>query len=91
MPAGFSIRNKRLAVAGLLFLLLTTACYKAPVTGRSQLIFLPTALGRQMGAIAYRDLRQTQIMARGGYYEEVVKRYSESFEKEKYIITAKKK
>lgn len=74
MTSRFSIGNKRLAAAGLLLLLLTVACYKAPITGRSQFIFLPKVIGQQIGAIAYQDMRQTQVVARGGYYEEVLKR-----------------
>ena len=65
----------------LLFLLATViagaiaiACYKAPVTGRSQLIILSQSEENQMGIAAFQDVVKEEKISTNTNYNEAVKR-----------------
>lgn len=54
------------------FLLLN--CYKAPVTGRSQIILVSSEQAAQMGAVAFRELLKKEELSNNPIYNEAVVR-----------------
>ncbi len=58
----------------LLFLLLLAACYKVPITNRTQFIILPEAFERQLGAVAYLNVLETEKVSRNRHYNQAVAR-----------------
>jgi predicted Zn-dependent protease len=60
--------------AALVFVLLFIHCYQAPVTGRSQLILLPTEQVDQMGVAAFQEVVQKERLSSDRRYNEAVRR-----------------
>ena len=56
------------------FVFLFITCYKAPVTGRSQLILISPEMAAQMGATAFQDLLSKEELSNDPRYNEAVRR-----------------
>ncbi|MGH7884055.1 MAG: M48 family metallopeptidase [Thermodesulfobacteriota bacterium] len=65
-----------LHVLGLLFLFscLIIACYKAPVTGRNQLILISQAEEIEMGALAFKEIVKKETLSTNSSYQSIVER-----------------
>lgn len=72
-----SVSNKTiLSVLGLLllFLGLVIACYKAPVTGRNQLILISQAEEIELGALAFQEIVKKEKLSTNSNYQSIVER-----------------
>ncbi len=71
--------ERKVASAGVLlfFLLFTVACYKVPVTGRSQFIILPESVELAMGATSFANIAQTEKISKNPEYLEAVRRVTQ--------------
>jgi len=58
-------------IVGLIFVFI--ACYKAPITGRSQLILLPQEQIAEMGVTAFRQVLQEENLSNNQEYNEAVR------------------
>jgi predicted Zn-dependent protease len=65
---------KFLIIAFLLSAAIVIACYKAPVTGRSQFIILTQSEENQMGLAAFQEVLKTEQISKNQQYNEAVKR-----------------
>jgi predicted Zn-dependent protease len=57
----------------VIFVFVFVTCYKAPVTGRSQLILLPQEQVAQMGVTAFQELLQKEDLSKNPEYNEAVR------------------
>ncbi len=58
----------------LIFAASVLSCYKAPITGRNQLILLSTAEEIKLGTIAYQELKRKEKVSTNPVYNAAVKR-----------------
>lgn len=70
------LNKKFLSLLGVLFLFasLVIACYKAPVTGRNQLILISPAEEKQMGALAFQEIVKDENISNNSRYNNLVER-----------------
>lgn len=70
------LKIKIVSLLGLLFLCtsLIIACYKAPVTGRNQLILISPQEEKQMGALAFQEIIKEEKISNNTSYKNVVER-----------------
>ena len=62
---------------GVVALCLTAACYKAPMTGRRQLILLPQEFGARLGRLAFIEILNGERTVRDRRYGRIVTRIGE--------------
>lgn len=76
--------HKNSSVVLCLFLLFTSilvACYKAPVTGRNQLILISESQERQMGLVAFQEIIKKEKLSKNTKYINAVKRIGDRIAK----------